>query len=230
LNENNITIHTSTHPQGLPYTATFFRYRPDLFPQPLLRPSNPTDVLDQLSEEAYSKDKFLPYWAEQWPSSDTMLDFLSNCNLDPADTIIELGSGLGIIATYLSLKGCKAIATDISHEALLFTKTNVELNKFPAFPCCVDWRALPFKSRFDLLIASDVLYEQRWINPILSSCKHLLKPGGKAFIADPCRTFWPEFKRRSVEEGFEIQLKHTGKIMPQNITVEILELQNPLNK
>jgi 2-polyprenyl-3-methyl-5-hydroxy-6-metoxy-1,4-benzoquinol methylase len=203
-----------------------FKYRPDLFPQSLLRPSNPTDVLDQLSEEAYAKDKFLPYWAEQWPSSDTMLDFLNSCNLCSTDTILELGSGLGIIATFLSLKGCKVIATDISYEGLLFTKTNIELNRMTAYPCSVDWRALPFKKKFDLLIASDVLYEQRWINPILSSCKQLLKSGGKAFIADPCRTFWPEFKQRAVEEGFETRIKYTGKIMPQNISVEILELQN----
>ncbi len=225
IDEANVTIQTSSYPQGLPYTAQFFRYRPDLFPQPLLRPSNPTDVLDQLSEEAYAKDKFLPYWAEQWPSSDIMLDFIKSYDLDPEDSIIELGSGLGVIATFLSLRGCKVIATDISHEALIFTKTNVELNKLTSYPCCFDWRTLPFKNRFDLLIASDILYEHRWIGPILSCCKQLLKSGGKALIADPCRTFWPEFKQQSQKEGFITKVVHTGTILPQNITVEILELQ-----
>lgn len=225
-NKNEVIIRTSAFPLGLPYTAQFIKYRPDLFPRPLLRPSNPTDVLDQLSEESYAKDKYLPYWAEQWPSSDIMLNFLSNYKLDSSDTIVELGSGLGIIATYLSLRGCKIIATDISHEALIFTKTNVELNRLPAYPCCIDWRVLPFKNRFDLLIASDVLYEQRWIGPILSCCRQLLKPGGKALIADPCRTFWPEFKQKSMKEGFETRIAYTDKVMPQNIIVEVLELRN----
>lgn len=223
--ENEVSIHTSACPHGLPYSAQFIRYRPDLFLQPLLRPSNPTDVLDQLSEEAYAKDKFLPYWAEQWPSSDIMLDFLNTYHIDPEFSIIELGSGLGIIATFLSLRGCKVIATDISHEALIFTKTNIEINKLPAYPCCVDWRALPFKNKFDLLVASDVLYEQRWIDPILSCCRRLLKPGGKAVISDPCRTFWPEFKKQSQIEGFLTKVVYTDTIQPQNITVEIVELQ-----
>ncbi|HEX2959424.1 MAG TPA: methyltransferase domain-containing protein [Chitinispirillaceae bacterium] len=225
ISEHEVTIHTSAHPNGLPYSAQFFKYRPDLFPLPLLRPSNPTDVLDQLSEDAYAKDKFLPYWAEQWPSSDVMLDFLKNYDLNPDSNIIELGSGLGIIATGLSLRECKVVATDISHEALIFTKTNVELNKLRSYPCCIDWRALPFKKRFDLLVASDILYEKRWIQPILSCCRELLKPGGKALIADPCRTFWPEFKQQSAKEGFSTTVVYTNTIQPQNITVEILEIQ-----
>jgi SAM-dependent methyltransferase len=223
--DNRVTIQTSTCPYGLPFTAQFFKHRPDLFPSPLLRPSDPDDVLDQIPEKAYDKDKFLPYWAELWPSSGIMLNYLKNCELTtPQSTIIELGCGLGIISTFLSLLGHTVVATDISYEALLFAKINSEQNKTRTHPCCVDWRVLPFKSRFDLIVASDILYESRWIDPVLTCCKHLLKPGGKAIIADPCRTFWQEFKRRSFEKGFHSTVAFTDIVKPQNITVEILEL------
>lgn len=224
ISDNQVSIYTSAHPCGLPFNASFFKYRPDLFPSPLLRPSNPNDVLEQIPEEAYDKDKFLPYWAEQWPSSDILLNYLKDLNISQGCTVIELGCGLGIISTSLALQNHTVIATDISHDALLFTKTNSELNRTRTFPCCVDWRALPFKCQFDLLVASDILYESRWIDPILSCCKQLLHPDGKAIIADPCRKFWPDFKKRSLNKGFNSTVVHTEIIQPQNITVEILEL------
>jgi SAM-dependent methyltransferase len=222
--ENRVSIHTSLHPQGLPFEAEMFRYRTDLFPSPLLRPADPNTVLEQLTEDAYEKDKFLPYWAEQWPSSDIILNYLKTCPIDPRNKIIELGCGLGIIAAYLSLRKHFVIATDISFDALLFSKANSELNNVRSIPCCVDWRALPFKTNFDLIVASDILYESRWIEPILSICKQFLKPGGRALIADPCRKFWSDFKKRAIMGGFESRIVCTDVIKPQNITVEILEL------
>jgi 2-polyprenyl-3-methyl-5-hydroxy-6-metoxy-1,4-benzoquinol methylase len=224
MSDNEVTIYTSAHPCGLPFNASFFKYRPDLFSSPVLRPSNPNDVLDQIPEQAYDNDKFLPYWAEQWPSSEIMLNYLKSGTISQKSTIIELGCGLGIISTALALQNHTVIATDISCDALLFTKINSCNNGTKTAPCCVDWRALPFKGRFDVLVASDILYESRWIDPILSCCRQLLHPDGKAIIADPCRRFWPEFKKRAAEEGFKTSLVHTGIVMPQNFTIEILEL------
>ena len=45
---------------------------------------------------------------------------------------------------------------------------------------CADWRRLPFRKRFDLIVASDVLYEERWIDPILDCIEQF---GGAAWIA-----------------------------------------------
>lgn len=85
-----------------------------------------------------------------------------------------------------------------------------------------DWRAMAFNKQFDFVVASDVLYKQRWIDPILSCIKSLLKPGGKAWIADPCRRFWELFKKTAAQSGFAVKIIHDG--MVNKTKVEIAEL------
>jgi SAM-dependent methyltransferase len=154
---DTITIRTNSSPEGLPFKAHLFEYHPELFQYPLIRPCNPDDVLDTLTEEKYAIDKFLPYWAEQWPSSEVLLSYLNGCKIENECNILELGCGLGIISTFLASRGHTVVATDISYDALIFAKLNFEKYNGKTLPCCVDWRALPFRGSFDLIVASDIL-------------------------------------------------------------------------
>lgn len=49
----------------------------------------------------------------------------------PKKTVLDMGTGTGLIAVYLSKKGCNVIATDVSKEALKLTKKNSKINNAP---------------------------------------------------------------------------------------------------
>lgn len=168
-------------------------------------PVDPEALLDTMTDEDYEKDQLLPYWAEQWPASRPLLEFLSAMNLPDVWLVCELGCGLGTVSAALSSsRSSEALttATDISFEGCRFTAGNIRNNGGVPGVFCSDWRHPPLKERFDAVIASDVLYEERWIAPIIDCIDRLLKPDGRAWIADPCRRFWPKFKERVMERGF----------------------------
>jgi ETFB lysine methyltransferase len=191
------------------------------------RPASPDDVLDSISEEQYEKDKFLPYWAEQWPACLPLFNYLSlhGSQVIPLSGITcEMGSGLGIISMLLSCRKNRIVATDISADACKYSAYNMGQHAPHPMVICSDWRASPFKTKFDLVVASDILYEQRWISPVLYFLETSLKTGGAAFIADPCRQWWREFQEAAEDRGFTLSKTWQEIVNQGKTTVEILRL------
>lgn len=209
---------------GLPFTPYEFSIPGEQQSLKVMAPADPDAVLGAITEDQFGKDKYSPYWAEHWPSAHVLLPFLSRQTFPQNTQICELGSGLGVISSLLAQKLLSTIATDISPAACVFARTNIIRNNGTARVVCCDWRSLPFKRTFNLIIASDILYEEGWVEPILTSIKALLKTGGKAWIADPCRTWWDLFKQRSAFYGFSSAVLSRGP-GPRKSTIEILELK-----
>jgi SAM-dependent methyltransferase len=188
-------------------------------------PENPDAVLNRITDEEYNKDRFLPYWTEQWPSTAPLVDFLTRIELPDTWSLCELGCGLGsITAAVSSITPLFAVATDIALEGCRFAAFNIKTNSACQRVVCSDWRHSPFKGQFDAVIASDVLYEERWIDPVVDNVNVLLKPGGRAWIADPCRRFWPLFKNRVAECGLRQKVVRRVPVNDGTLTVEILEI------
>ena len=58
----------------------------------------------------------------------------------------------------------------------------------------VDWRAMPDDlGRFDLVVASDVLYERPYAQLVAEVLTRTLAPDGVALVADPGRVAAPDF-------------------------------------
>ena len=184
-------------------------------------PQDPDEVLLSISDEHYEKDKFLPYWTEHWPSSPVLISWLRD-NLPAASSwICELGCGLGVLSAFLGSCECRAVPLDISYDACRFAYVN-SLRAGVAPRCvCGDWRDLPLRRSFDVLIASDVLYEPRWIGPVLSCIDELLKAGGYALIADPCRKNWVPFKNEAILRNMEVKIVEREAIEGNNMVIEI---------
>lgn len=189
-----------------------------------LCPENPDIVLNSITDKDYDKDQFLPYWAEYWPSAQIFLSFILQQSFKPETEVCELGCGLGILSTAFFIRKCKTFSVDISHQACMYSFQNIFLNGYFPKIICSDWRQIGFKKKFDLVAASDILYESRWIEPVLSCINSLLSDGGKAWIADPCRRYWIRFKNRAKEYGFVLKSIKYEKIKNRKIDVEILEI------
>lgn len=159
-------------------------------------------LLDKITDEEFLKDEQMPYWAEIWPSSLVLSHYL----LDKVDlankTCIELGAGVGVVSVASSLIGAKTLCTDISEEALDFMKLNAMVNNTWIEVAILDWRKIRLNQTYDYIFAADVLYERRNHLPILNAIDKLLKPEGKAIVADPERQIAAGFFRMLQENDF----------------------------
>jgi release factor glutamine methyltransferase len=62
------------------------------------------------------------------PAEDTFL-LLDSLRIDPHDTILELGTGCGLIALECARRGAQVLCTDINPFAVRLTRCNIERNR-----------------------------------------------------------------------------------------------------
>src|SRR4051795_11902003 len=135
-------------------------------PFSLLRPRDSDELL---AEEAFEQEEFLPYWAELWPSSIALAQTVGARALRGARTL-ELGCGLGLASIAAARAGGRVLATDWSAEALRFTSDNAARNGVEVETMLVDWNApepVIERGPWQLVLGSDVLYEQRNVDQML---------------------------------------------------------------
>lgn len=151
----------------------------------VIRPRSAEDLID---EAAFERDERLPYWAELWPSSTVLANFVMD-DRRPRGRAIELGAGIGLVSIAAALAGHEVVATDYYEDALLFARANAWRNLgHDIETALVDWRAIPATlPRFDVVLASDVLYESRYAPLVASTIDRFLAPRGVAYVADPGR-------------------------------------------
>jgi predicted nicotinamide N-methyase len=149
----------------------------------LLRPRDSEALLD---EEAFEREEFLPYWAELWPSSLALARAIAGRALRGARTL-ELGCGLGLPSIAAALAGGRVLATDWSAEAVEITAANAERNGAELDTLVCSWTEpdpLLGQAPWDLVLASDVLYERRNADLLLDLLPRLTRD---VWLADPGR-------------------------------------------
>jgi len=152
----------------------------------LLRPRDAEALLD---EDAFEHEEFLPYWAELWPSALALARAIGPRALHGARTL-ELGCGLGLPSLAAALAGGRVLASDWSPEAVAMTARNAERNGVAIDTLVCSWTApepLLERGPYDLVLASDVLYEARNGEALLPLLPRLLAPRGEVWLADPGR-------------------------------------------
>jgi predicted nicotinamide N-methyase len=165
----------------------------------VLRPRDSEALLD---EAAFEHEEFLPYWAELWPSGVALARAIGGHALG-ARTVVELGCGLGLPAIAAALAGGRVLATDWSADAVAMAAGNAERNgtRLETLVCSwMDPGPLEARGPFDVVLASDVLYEARDVDPLLTALPRLLGARGEAWIADPGRAPAERFLERAAAD------------------------------
>jgi len=132
----------------------------------LLRPTSPDELI---SEEAFEQDEFLPYWAELWPAALALADALPDVT---GLRVVELGCGLGVPALVAAAHGADVTAVDWAADAVELLGKNAARNGVALSAERRDWREA-WDERFDLVLAADVLYERRNVEPVLERLREL---------------------------------------------------------
>jgi predicted nicotinamide N-methyase len=165
----------------------------------LERPAEPERLID---EHAFAVDEFLPYWAERWPSGIALAEHVAA--LEPRGRVLELGCGLGLPSLVAARLGADVVATDWSADAIALLERNAARNDVEIAAVTADWRethTVTSHGPFDLVVAADVLYEERNTAPILALLRAL---GAPATIADPGRKHAARFLDDARTAGWEI--------------------------
>ncbi len=190
----------------------------------LKRVQNLDDLIDRITDELFNRDERLPYWGELWPSAIGLSHFLiRNPDLIEGKSTLELGVGLGLTSMVLQkLNPSELLLTDYEREALDLVKENFGLNRLPE-PAVqlTDWRSPDFAERFERIVASDILYEERFFDPLIRLFKNSLASGGKIIIAEPNRAVAKKFFQSLHDHGFRfkntiIPVVQTGKTIQVN--------------
>jgi predicted nicotinamide N-methyase len=151
----------------------------------LLRPQSPEALID---EEAFAHDEFLPYWAELWPAATALASNLPDVR---GLKVVELGCGLGVPALVAAARGAQVTATDWATDAIALLRENAARNGLQLLAEVRDWRA-PWAETFDLVLAADVLYERRNVEPLLARLRELAPA---AYVGLAGRPYEAEFLR-----------------------------------
>ncbi len=167
----------------------------------------PDRFLDKLSRENREGRLFLPYWIYLWESAIGLARHISELGGTLSDThVLEIGCGFGLAGITACQAVAKVVFTDFEHDALLFAKHNAEQNQVhSAIFVQMDWNAPCFQDKFDVILASDVIYEEQNWQPILSLLQNLLSPDGVAFFSEPNRKNADGFFKCIRDNGFTHQ-------------------------
>jgi predicted nicotinamide N-methyase len=167
-----------------------------------VRIHHPRNADDLIDEKAFEEDERLPYWADVWPSARVLAERVVTMPVD-GRRFLELGCGAGLVSVAAAMAGFDVTATDYYDEALRFTAVNVLLNTGVLIDTRIgDWRRFPHDlGRFELVVASDVLYEQAHAGLIAGVLDRTMTARGSAIIADPGRLAAPQFLEECKERG-----------------------------
>ena len=181
-----------------------------------------------ISEEQFVEDERLPYWADLWPSA---LALAGHVHALPGEgrTLLELGCGLGLVSAVALERGFDVTATDYYEDALRFAALNAARHT-GTLPRTrhVDWRALPPDlGRFDVVVASDVLYERPYAAIVAHVFARTLEHGGEGWLTDPGRValgaFVEECERRGLRVERVAELPYEDGAIRQRIALHRLD-------
>jgi predicted nicotinamide N-methyase len=154
----------------------------------LLRPPSADELIDETLFEA---EEFLPYWAELWPSGVVLAEHVARRDLHGL-RVLELGAGLGLPSLAAALRGADVLATDWAEDAVALLRANAARNHVALRTELVRWgEPERFGSGWDLVLAADVLYEQRNADQLRALLPRL--EAREILLAEPGRPFAKPF-------------------------------------
>jgi predicted nicotinamide N-methyase len=162
--------------------------------------TRPRDTEALFDDYLFEENEFLPYWAELWPSGIALARYVTGLDL-AGKGVLELGCGLGLPALVAALGGANVLATDWAAEALTLLERNAKANRATLATRLVRWDGADALGGlvFDVVLAADVLYEERNADPLLQLLGQAVAPEGEALVADPGRSHSTAFLEQATD-------------------------------
>lgn len=181
----------------------------------LHKPTDSDKLLDHPSvRAAFAADEYMPYWADLWPAARMLAKAIVREPWPGPLDALEIGCGLGLPGVAALTRGLRVTFSDYDATALRFAADNARLNGFHQFDTLqLDWRYPPADRRWPVILAADLIYEMRNVEPIVKLIKHLLTPDGLCLLTDQDRVPSCVLRDTLAAEGlpFTTQLARAGE-------------------
>lgn len=144
-------------------------------------------------------------FGQLWPSGQLLAQAVHDVDI-AGKRILELGCGIGLASLVLHRRGAAVTASDIHPLTEPFLAYNAALNGLDA----VDYRQLrwdlplPTLGRFDMVIASDVLYEPAQVQLLAAVVERHAEPRAEVMVTDPGRGNSTRFSKALAAQGFSV--------------------------
>jgi predicted nicotinamide N-methyase len=218
-------LHRPAAPPGLPAGAVSDVVEETVVvggrPLRLLRPRDGDAVLDELLAEDDPDEDRLPFWTQLWPSGTALAQAIAARPL-AGRRVLELGCGLGLVGVTAARAGATVTVVDRSPEAIAFATLNAERNGVTlqaAVRAFDQPRRLLAEAPWDLVLAADVLYEQRNVPVLLWLLPRLVAQDGEVWLADPGRPMLSRFLAGAEATGWRRAQVAAG---PDTVTINRL--------
>lgn len=145
-------------------------------------------------------------FGQVWPCGRLLAQAMDGFDVE-GKRVLELGCGIGLASLVLQRRGANVVASDVHPLADSFLAYNAALNALPA----VHYRQLrwaeplPTLGQFDVIIASDVLYERGQAVLLDSLIERHALPQAEVFITDPGRGHSARFSRLLEARGYRLE-------------------------
>jgi len=169
------------------------------------RPRDSDRLLDDPAiRAAFAADEYLPYWADLWPASRMLARAVLRESWPVGATALELGCGLGLPGIAALARGLHVVFSDYDRTALAFACENARLNGFTDFELLtMDWRDPPRDLFVPVVLASDLIYERRHVDPLVAVIAKVLVKGGVCLLTDQDRPPAPYLREVLSDHGLE---------------------------
>lgn len=148
-------------------------------------------------------------FGQVWPAGRLLAQAMQRFDIG-GKRILELGCGIGLASLVLQRRGADVVASDAHPLAEGFLAYNAALNDLPALHYRqLRWdMPLPTLGLFDVVIASDVLYERDHAELIGTVIARHARAEAEVLVTDPGRGNSARFSRLLAEQGFTVESTH----------------------
>ncbi len=172
-----------------------------------LKNRNQFDDVNGVAEALGISSASWPIFGMVWQSGEILAQLMANYDLNNK-RILEVGCGVGLASLVLNKRMANISATDIHPLALEYLNHNTALNQDRDIPFFrTDWIDTQGASQgdFDLVIASDVLYERPHNRLLSLFIEHYARSTSEVIIVDGGRGFSNKFTQLMAANGFRVE-------------------------
>lgn len=200
----------------------------------LLRAANLEELWEAMTEDPRNfEDERLPYWTELWPSSLVLARWLELRREELVGRrCLDLGCGLGLTALVGAWLGANVLGLDYEMDAIRFAARNAIHNGVRPGPlwAVMDWRQPALRpGGIERIWGGDIMYEKRFVAPVMRFLEHALSPDGVAWVAEPGRSVYDAFLQALHSGGWQGRRVFSAEVeplyaQPVPVTVHVWEI------
>ncbi len=143
---------------------------------------------DDIAKNLGINDSVWPLFGIVWPSSMVLAHYINEYETE-GKRVLEVGCGIALTSLFLSKKNIDISASDYHPEVGFFLQRNIQLNNGKAINYQrANWAEnTDTLGRFDLIIGSDILYEDHHVQILADFIERHSQPICEVVVVDPGR-------------------------------------------